>query len=258
MKYGWQLFTLLAMAVLSIIFISFGKLDFVSNVKLEKLSTWANVPEPCYSQNTDVYNIFHTQANEGFWTSMTKDQYKKYKLEWESFVETIPERPRKKGYKEKGIVYTCYSGIFRPTLLSIMLLRKTGCKLPIEVWHNGNELNDKDTKLLQSMENITVMDIKMVNDTRFSFHNHTEGDKMFEMKGASILYTRFDQLLFLDGDNIPVRDPTFLFTSLPFLDTGAIFWKDFWKTRPENPIWKIINSPCDNEHEQESGQIMIP
>ena len=45
--------------------------------------------------------------------------------------------------------------------------------------------------------------------------------------------------------------------SKPFRETGAIFWKDFWKTKPENPIWKILGIPCDNEHEQESGQIVV-
>ena len=56
---------------------------------------------------------------------------------------------------------------------------------------------------------------------------------------------------------MPFRDPTFLFDTAPFKETGAIFWKDFWKTKPENPIWKILDIPCDNEHEQESGQIVV-
>lgn len=71
------------------------------------------------------------------------------------------------------------------------------------------------------------------------------------------MLSRFSQVLFLDGDNVPIKDPTLLFSSPAFLQTGALFWKDFWKTHPSNPIWDILNIDCVDEHEQESGQLLI-
>ena len=56
---------------------------------------------------------------------------------------------------------------------------------------------------------------------------------------------------------MPLKDPTFLFYTKPFIETGAIFWKDFWLTRPDNPIWRILGIECDQEYEQESGQLVI-
>ena len=38
----------------------------------------------------------------------------------------------------------------------------------------------------------------------------------------------------LDSDNIPVRDPAFLFDSFEFKELGAVFWPDYWKDQPEN------------------------
>lgn len=56
------------------------------------------------------------------------------------------------------------------------------------------------------------------------------------MKGAALVEAtkRFDDVLMLDSDNIPVRDPAFLFDSVEFKELGAVFWPDYWKDQPEN------------------------
>lgn len=38
----------------------------------------------------------------------------------------------------------------------------------------------------------------------------------------------------LDSDNIPARDPTFLFNSPEFRELGVVLWPDFFKDQPEN------------------------
>lgn len=63
--------------------------------------------------------------------------------------------------------------------------------------------------------------------------------------------------MYLDSDNIPTRDPTFLFSTKEFKQTGAIFWPDFWKTAAENKIFRILEIECQDTWEQESGQIVV-
>lgn len=60
----------------------------------------------------------------------------------------------------------------------------------------------------------------------------------------------------MDSDNTALADPSFLFDSPALVETGAIFWKDFWKTHPKNPIWDILGLDCVDEFEQESGQVL--
>ncbi len=36
------------------------------------------------------------------------------------------------------------------------------------------------------------------------------------------------QVIWLDVDNIPLRDPSFLFDAQQYKDTGALFWQDYW------------------------------
>jgi alpha 1,2-mannosyltransferase len=77
------------------------------------------------------------------------------------------------------------------------------------------------------------------------------------LKPLSILYSKFKEVLFLDADNICIKDPSFLFETKPYIETGAIFWPDFWKTAKDNPIWEIIENKEYSTPEQESGQILI-
>ena len=88
----------------------------------------------------------------------------------------------------------------------------------------------------------------------YSFLNHILIVE-FQVQVASILSSKLDEILFLDSDNTAVTDPSFLFDSQAFIETGAIFWKDFWKTNPKNPIWDILELECVDEFEQESGQV---
>ncbi|KAJ2993918.1 hypothetical protein HDV02_001996 [Globomyces sp. JEL0801] len=107
-----------------------------------------------------------------------------------------------------------------------------------------------------------VKNVTVQNLSSFAKLHLTSG---FQMKGASLLYTSYDEVLFLDSDNIPARDPTFLFDTPAFKETGTLFWKDFWyssdtndrKTTSYNPIWSLTNITCIDEFEQESGQVLV-
>jgi hypothetical protein len=35
-------------------------------------------------------------------------------------------------------------------------------------------------------------------------------------------------VLYLDSDNVPAQDPSFLFDATEYERTGALFWPDFW------------------------------
>jgi hypothetical protein len=35
-------------------------------------------------------------------------------------------------------------------------------------------------------------------------------------------------MIYLDADNIPLRDPSFLFETREYRETGALLWQDFW------------------------------
>mmetsp|Transcript_34902 Transcript_34902/g.84405 ORF Transcript_34902/g.84405 Transcript_34902/m.84405 type:complete len:383 (+) Transcript_34902:104-1252(+) len=98
----------------------------------------------------------------------------------------------------------------------------------------------------------------------------------FVAKIIAIRMSSFENVLFLDADNIPLRDPSFLFEDEDFRLTGAIFWPDMvgyachygyspralgTSGHPDHPIWQLIDKQWKRQwkyaQEQESGQLLI-
>src|SRR6185369_10635441 len=81
--------------------------------------------------------------------------------------------------------------------------------------------------------------------------------KGWELKPFAILYCPFQEVLFLDADNVPVVNPEFLFYSQPYLETGAIFWPDYGQLKKTQPIWDSCRLERPAGPEFESGQIVV-
>ena len=64
--------------------------------------------------------------------------------------------------------------------------------------------------------------------------------------------------MFLDADNVAVRDPSFLFDTAHFRELGAIFWTDFGRQGRDRTAWRVFGDiPYRDEPEVESGQIVV-
>ena len=57
----------------------------------------------------------------------------------------------------------------------------------------------------------------------------------------SLFLTDFDEFLFLDEDNMLVRDPEYLFDYMEEKNVSALFWPDIWPFYEDNPVWKHFN-----------------
>ncbi|CAK7231698.1 mannosyltransferase [Sporothrix bragantina] len=57
-----------------------------------------------------------------------------------------------------------------------------------------------------------------------------------------VLFSAFDEILFLDADNTAMRDVAPLFSSESFVQTGLVTWPDFWQTTV-SPLYYEISSP---------------
>ncbi|MFT5822254.1 MAG: alpha 1,2-mannosyltransferase [Crocinitomix sp.] len=168
------------------------------------------------------------------------------KKNWKSHITTIPEYPGK--FEGKGIVI-CGGGqlYFTCAWINISMLRKSGCKLPIELWHLEHELT---TEIIVQLGELGVI-CKNIN-------KHGGGDlENFALKPFSIINSAFQEILFLDADNNSLVDPTYLFDQPEYLKHGTVFWPDFWFTEKSNPIWKVLELEPIELNEQESGQILI-
>uniref|UniRef100_K3WIB1 Uncharacterized protein n=1 Tax=Globisporangium ultimum (strain ATCC 200006 / CBS 805.95 / DAOM BR144) TaxID=431595 RepID=K3WIB1_GLOUD len=156
---------------------------------------------------------------------------------------------------KRGVVLIGFPKAIAGVYAIIRLLRFHGCALPVEVWIDPLEMHAKHSVLVELVNNYGVF-LRVIEDP-----NATK----FHAKPYTIYHSRFESVLFLDSDNIPVRDPTYLFDSPEFTKFGAMFWPDFWRPALDTPfnvqeqsaLWQLLDMPFVDMFEQESGQVLV-
>ncbi|CED82623.1 Alpha-mannosyltransferase [Phaffia rhodozyma] len=123
--------------------------------------------------------------------------------------------------------------------------------LPVQVFHFPGEITAQSER----------DEIEQLGGTLVQFEGVKRLNiwKNFQIKALSILKSTFSEVLYLDSDNIPLKDPAHLFESELYLSGGkAVFWPDITKDHPENAIFRILGETCDHKEWQiDSGQILI-
>lgn len=167
------------------------------------------------------------------------------------YINKIPPYPDT--YEGRGIV-TCAGGAkYLPSAwILIKMLRMLGCRLPIQLWYLGEQ--ERDERWISLVEPLGVQCVDAYRVRNRHPHPQLGG---WQSKPYSILHSPFEEVLFLDADNAPVRDPTYLFDDARYRATGAVFWPDGTWTSPSSLRWRIFGVPYRDEPEQESGQILI-
>lgn len=167
------------------------------------------------------------------------------------FLESVPPYPNDR-YSGRGIVI-CGGGRYLPCAwVCIRMLRKLGCELPIELWQlRQSEISES---LRSDLNDLGVRCVNAAEVRRQHPASHLSG---WELKPYAILHSSFEQVLFLDADNVPLVNPEFLFEIPQFKDIGAVFWPDFRNLQSDRAIWRICGVKWRDESEFESGQIVV-
>lgn len=127
-------------------------------------------------------------------------------------------------FTHRGIVFSAGGRMyFTSVYVTIRVLRDVhGCTLPIEVFYCGeDELPQSAIAHMTQQYAVRFVDV--------TAHPEAKGVhlKGYQLKAFTIYLSSFEEVLWLDSDNIPLRDPSFLFDTPLYASTGALFWKDF-------------------------------
>jgi hypothetical protein len=154
----------------------------------------------------------------------------------------------------RGIVI-CAGGarLFTCAWVAIALLRRhLACTLPIEVWHLGPcEMGPPMRALLEEL------DAQPIDAFEVAKRHQVERLGGWELKPYAVMHSRFREVLLLDADNVPIRDPGFLFDRPEFRDTGTLFWPDIVRLSPDNEIWAVSGLNYRDTPTVESGQMVL-
>ncbi|KAH6683198.1 glycosyltransferase family 71 protein [Halenospora varia] len=163
-----------------------------------------------------------------------------------------------------GIVTSAGGFFFPPALVAIRMLRRTGSTLPVEVF-----LADESEyepliceKILPALNARCVILTTLLSSSPVPFKF-----EVYQLKIMAILFSSFQNVLFLDADNFPARNPDELFTTAPFRkatragghemndvgETGAgsgmVLWPDFWVCTISPLFLAVINSTEKSSHQ---------
>jgi hypothetical protein len=141
----------------------------------------------------------------------------------------------------------------RMAFVTISLIRQSGWDVPIEVWHMGPKELPYDLR-----RRFEHLDVRFVDAHQVRRHHPARQLGGFELKSFAIAHSGFRHVMLLDADCIPIRDPSDLFESPEYLETGVIVAPDIIKNRKSDAIFTFMGIPLpDDFWEGESGFIMI-
>jgi alpha 1,2-mannosyltransferase len=155
------------------------------------------------------------------------------------------------GMSGRGIVTSIYDGEFASGWVLLQELEHLECELPIEVWYRPGELSQRQINLLRDHE----LDVRM---------RVLEDDvRGFAIKVMAIYRSAFREVLWIDSDNVPIREPEFLFDDPEYRVKGSLFWRDvsgadrarYW--HPGAPCWTLFRVPYNDSEEFETGQLLV-
>jgi hypothetical protein len=130
--------------------------------------------------------------------------------------------------RDRGIVM-CAGG---PSLLAQawtnldVLRNELGCTLPVALYHVGEEEMPAPCRQFfeESFEGLVCIDAERVPDRPLHPPTRTLGG--FETKPFVLMNAPFDELIFIDADSVPLRDPAGLLDSDLYAEHGNVFWPD--------------------------------
>ncbi|KAK3671231.1 hypothetical protein LTR78_008866 [Recurvomyces mirabilis] len=173
------------------------------------------------------------------------------------YIKAIPKYP-KKTYKGRGIVMLAGGHYSEFAATSLGVLREIGSILPVEVWRR-DEREEKHDGWCQEIEN-EGMACRRLSDYLDTDLIDIKGG--YEMKVLCMLFSSFEEIVFIDADNMALQRPELLFDSQAYKDTGVVLWHDYWNY--DNIDWlDYVIGVSDEKNENlwehtthESGEIV--
>ncbi|GAQ89253.1 Hypothetical protein KFL_005030050 [Klebsormidium nitens] len=218
------------------------------------LSAIALCAAACVPREPHVDCNFHSLSSPQW--PLLASQSAQLSAVWKSVVAKTPEFPTGR-FSGRGLVITATTLdlVNVPTILET--LQSEGFNLPVEIWYSGEVSADVIATLSSTYRKLVIRNVANYASAKDLTSTVTsQGERVFQAKPLAIINSAFEEVLFLDADNVPLSNPAALFSSPEYLATGALFWPDFWQTASSNPIWSILEVAAQG-WEQESGQMVV-
>ena len=168
-----------------------------------------------------------------------------------AFRKQLPAYPEG-GYAGRGVVLTG-GGVkhFGGAVVVFATLRKQGCTLPGELWVTAAERRDMPAAVVEALEAQLGAAVRVLPASK---RGELGG---YAAKTGALMLSSFQEVLFLDSDNVPVTDACALFETGEYKATGALLWPDFWPASPAPELRTITGVAELLNSTHETGQMVF-
>lgn len=155
----------------------------------------------------------------------------------------------------RGIVVSVGNDGLTIFTTSLRMLRISGCTLPVEVFTNEYER----IPCVEIFPSLGARCVWLKDQMREDAAKPLKPEK-YGYKAASIAFSSFEQVLYMDNDLFPVMDPVSLFDAEPFNSSGMVLWPDYWASTTSPLYYQIAGVDAPDLRDRastESGAILI-
>lgn len=162
----------------------------------------------------------------------------------------------------RSIVTSCYRSEIPGMFVLLNELARLEINLPIEIFYRNGELNDDERAELSRVYPKFVIFKQIQNNAR-DFTDRWGNVKGWSVKIFAILESEFEENLWIDCDNVPIRNCTTLFDDEEYKGKGSLFWRDVYSVDRANQycdtsdFWKIFRVTPNDAEPFESGQFLV-
>jgi alpha 1,2-mannosyltransferase len=191
---------------------------------------------------------------------MTDENVMKMKQAHSTFVKSVRQDPPPLHYKPgtKGLVSTAGPSYMPVLVISLRMLRRTGSELPMEVFlADWTEYDGYTCQVVLPSLNAQCV---VLSDILDAVPGSREKVAKYQYKPLAMLFSSFEEILFLDADAFPLQKPESIFASEPFRSRGLVTFPDFWGPTASPLFYQIasLEQPAPNIRQStESGEVFV-
>ncbi|KAL8676588.1 MAG: hypothetical protein Q9186_006904 [Xanthomendoza sp. 1 TL-2023] len=150
-----------------------------------------------------------------------------------SVVEALPQYPIG-AFSGRGIIILAGGKYSEIAATTIGMTRLLGSRLPLEIWMIDQiEEQEGWCEEMAAYGGIVCRFVSDYIQDMSAFSHH------YQLKIPAIMFSSFTEVLYLDGDSLPVVNPDPIFSAPAYVNTGAVLWPDYWKST-ESPYTPYI------------------
>ncbi|KAJ5909136.1 hypothetical protein N7495_001818 [Penicillium taxi] len=198
-------------------------------------------------------------------TTLSEEDQKTMEEAHANFVEDIKQLQEKNALKsahtpgKRGLVSTA-GGTYLPVFVnSLRMLRRAGSTLPVEVFMKDASEFEKQicNEVLPELDArcLVLGDVLGGKDA-----NGKDPISHYQLKIFAVLFSSFEDIVWMDADTFPLGKPEDLLDAEPFTSSGLVTWPDFWVSSASPLYYKISRQeapPMSARQSSETGAFLV-